>query len=217
VKEGGISKYKLVRMASEALRNSLRLHFDAVLLYENASYPSAFQLSVLSLEEFAKAKWVEDYVWTSETNGGYPDEDFEQKWLGLLYSHPEKQWAFIAREVFDYSPRFADFIKHRQLEEKKQRSVYVGLARNGRSVDVKSRISTPTRIGRRDASQLISLVNSEFLAVCKRLDDDDQYFDIAAMDAIFDRAIHIRLLKWKPRTGLKSRRWTDVWFRRSVS
>lgn len=102
MKADGISKYKLVRFATEALRNSLRLHFDAIVLYENSSYPSAFQLSVLSLEEFAKAKWIEFYIDASETNEGYLDEKSENQLLHLLYSHPEKQWSYIARELFDY-------------------------------------------------------------------------------------------------------------------
>ena len=32
-------------------------------------------------------------------------EKFEQEWLQLLYRHPEKQWAFMAREIFEYSPK----------------------------------------------------------------------------------------------------------------
>lgn len=69
----GISKYKLNKIATEALRNAIRLHFDAILLYENGSFPSALQLSILSLEELSKADWVNHYIWTSETNEGYPD------------------------------------------------------------------------------------------------------------------------------------------------
>lgn len=217
MKKGGISRYKLMRMASESIKNSLRLHLDAVLLFENGSYPSAFQLAVLSLEEFAKAKWVEHYVWTSETNDGYPDEAFEKDWLKLLYSHPEKQWAFIGTEIFDYSPKFAKFVKSRRLEEKKQRSVYVGLSRLRGGVDIRSRVSTPGRIKKRDASQLISLINAEFIEVCIRLDAEDMYFDIAAMDEVFDHDIYRKLLRWPYRTGIKSSRWSKAWFQRSVS
>ncbi len=161
----GVSQYKLIRIAVESLRNSLRLHFDSILLFKNGSFPSAFQLSVLSLEEFAKAKWVEHYVWSSLTNSGYPNEKFEQEWLQLLYRHPEKQRAFMAREIFDYSPKFAEFIKSRKLEEKKQNATYVGLSKLKGKVDTSSRVSTPTRVKEKDASQLISLMNNEFLAV----------------------------------------------------
>lgn len=216
-KESGISLYKLCRMGRESIKNALRLHFDAILLFRNESYPSAFQLSVLSLEEFAKAKWIEDYVWTSETNDGYPDEDFEQSWLKSLFSHPEKQWAFLAREVFDHSPAFAEFVQKRGLEEKKQQSVYVGLSRSRKRVDTNSRVSTPQRIKKKDAEQIISLINATFVEICSRLDDDDYddwYFCIDGMDEAFDRSIHLRLLDWRRRSGLRSRRWSKVWFSR---
>ncbi|MFT3652330.1 AbiV family abortive infection protein, partial [Klebsiella pneumoniae] len=112
-KEDGISKYKLNKIATESLRNTIRLHFDSILLYRNGSYPSAFQLSVLALEEFSKANWVDHYIWTSETNEGYPKADFEQEWLKLLYQHPKKQWNFVARETNDYSPKFISLIQSR--------------------------------------------------------------------------------------------------------
>jgi len=118
MKQEGISKYKFKRLATESLRNTIRLHFDSILLYEHRSYPSAFQLSVLSLEEFSKANWIDHYIWSSETNEDYPDEEFEQKWLKLLYLHPKKQWNFVARETEYYSPNFISQIQSRELEEK---------------------------------------------------------------------------------------------------
>ena len=63
-----LSKYKFKKIAEESLRNALRLHEDSILLYKNSSYPSSFQLSVLSLEEFAKAKWVDYYYYSTITN-----------------------------------------------------------------------------------------------------------------------------------------------------
>ncbi len=69
-KNSGITKYKLNKLATESLRNVLRLHFDSVLLYENESYPSAFQLSVLAIEELSKANWIDHYISSSEMNCG---------------------------------------------------------------------------------------------------------------------------------------------------
>lgn len=52
----GLSKYKFRKIAEESLKNALRLHTDSTLLFYHGSFPSAFQLSVLALEELAKAK-----------------------------------------------------------------------------------------------------------------------------------------------------------------
>jgi AbiV family abortive infection protein len=94
----GLSEYKFKKIAAEALKNSIRLHKDSILLYKNSSYPSAFQLSILAMEELAKAKWVGHYYTSSIYNDGFPDEKFEQYWLKLLYFHPEKQFAFVVNK-----------------------------------------------------------------------------------------------------------------------
>jgi AbiV family abortive infection protein len=149
----GLSKYKLKKMATHALANALRLHFDSILLFRNGSYPTAFQISVLVLEEFAKAKEIEHYYWSSITNSGFPDEAFEREWLELLYLHPWKQTAFFARDLFSYSPTFMKSIEKRQLEIKKQRATYVGLEKLGRKINTASRISTPFRVSEKAAKK----------------------------------------------------------------
>ena len=204
----GISKYKLNKIATESLRNTIRLHFDSVLLYENGSYPSALQLSVLALEEFSKASWVDHYIWTSETNEGYVGSEFEQEWLKLLYLHPRKQWNFVAREIHDYSPKFISLIQNRKLEEKKQNSIYVGLSRVKGRIDVNSRVSTPWHIKQKDAKQFISIINDELLRICKSIEENESYFDGGKnMDAVLDYEIYRKLLKWPHKSGIKNKGW----------
>jgi AbiV family abortive infection protein len=200
-----LSRYKFKRLGAEALRNSLRLHHDAVLLYSSKSYPSAFHISVLSLEELAKAAWVGHYYYSSITNEGAAPASEEQSWLGLLYSHTKKQHAFIAQDIFEYSPRLIALIKSGALERKKQQAVYVGLARMGTSIAVGGRLSTPARITSTDARQMISLVNDEFLRAHKTAKDYDQYFGIEEMDAVINPRDHKVVFAWPHRSGLRSR------------
>ncbi|AMJ76569.1 AbiV family abortive infection protein [Alteromonas stellipolaris] len=207
-KEEGISKYKLNKIATESLRNTIRLHFDSILLYENGSYPSALQLSVLAMEEFSKANWVDHYIWSSETNEGYPDENFEQRWLKLLYLHPEKQWNFVARNTEDFSPNFISLIRSRKLEEKKQNSIYVGLSRSKGKVDTGSRVTTPCLISQKDAKQFISIINSELIRICARIEEDEFYFEGGkGMDEVFDYEIYKKLLKWPHKSGIMNKGW----------
>ncbi|TVL16970.1 hypothetical protein AYI92_14275 [Shewanella xiamenensis] len=207
-KEDGISKYKLNKIATESLRNTIRLHLDSVLLYENGSYPSALQLSVLALEEFSKANLVDHYIWSSETNEGYPDAEFEQEWLKLLYLHPKKQWSFVARETDDYSPKFISLIQSRKLEEKKQNAIYVGLSRSKGKIDTDSRVSTPWEIKQKDAKQFISIINDELLRICARIEEDEFYFEGGKdMGEVFDYEIYKKLLKWPHKSGIKNNGW----------
>lgn len=207
-KKDGISKYKLNKIATESLRNTIRLHFDSVLLYEHSSFPSAFQLSVLALEEFSKANWVDHYIWSSETNDGYPNEKSEQEWLKLLYLHPKKQWNFVAREIDDYSPNFLDLIQKKELEEKKQNSIYVGLSRVKGKINTDSRVSTPWRVKQKDAKQVISIINDELLCICSRIEENEFYYEGGdGMDEVFDYEIYKKLLKWPHKSGLKNSGW----------
>jgi AbiV family abortive infection protein len=201
----GLTVYKYKRLATESLKNALRLHADSIFLYRSGSFPSAFQLAVLALEEFSKAKWVEHYYFSSKSNEGFPDVEFEQQWLSLLYSHPKKQYHFVARDLFDFSPKLVRFIQSKKLEEKKQQAVYVGLERNGKRVDTTSRISTPARIKEADAKQIISLVNQEFVDIFTTIEQSETYFSIPEMDTLIYPDLSNFLFAWPHRSGLKSR------------
>ena len=200
-----LSVYKYKRLAAESLKNTLRLHADSIFLFRSDSYPSAFQLAVLALEEFSKAKSIEHYYWSSVTNAGFPDYEFEQHWLSSLYSHPKKQYHFVARDLFDFSPKLVRFIASKKFEEKKQQAVYVGLERNGKHVDTTSRVSTPERIKEADARQIISLVNQEFVDIFNTIEKYDTYFGIDEMDELIYPDLRHFLFSWPHRSGLKSR------------
>jgi AbiV family abortive infection protein len=199
-----LSKYKWKRLAAESLVNALRLHRDAILLFNAGSYPSAYQLSVLCLEEFAKAKWIEHYYYASITNSGFADAKFEQGWLKLLYIHSEKQYSFVARDLFEYPPALVEFIKSGKLERRKQQSVYVGLDRDRKSIHVKSRISLPTSIRLKEAKQLISWVNSEFIFVHKNLVFYEYYFGITEMDEVMLSPAASVIFDWPHKSRTRS-------------
>lgn len=203
-----LSKYKFKRLSTEAFKNGLRLHFDSILLFNNESFPSAFQLSVLALEEFSKSNWVEHYFWASITNDGFPDEKFEQEWLKLLYFHPRKQKAFFGwRMDLDYSPKFVKFVRDKKLESKKQQATYVGLEKQKSKIDVKSRISIPSRIKELDAKQIIALLNDYLSEICSKKIIQEYYFDLEEKDELITPELQQRLKEWKYKSGLRSKRW----------
>lgn len=200
-----LSTYKWKRLAEEALRNSLRLHMDSMLLHEYESYPSAFQLSVLALEELSKAKMVSHYYYASITNDGFPDSQFEQDWLKLLYSHADKQWAFVARDMFDYSPKFVRFIQAKALDLKKQQATYVGLERVGKRINVEGRLSIPDRIKAKDSKQLITFLNDEYLAIYDTVCEASEYFGIQQVDDVLNPGQHQFVFAWPYKSGLRGR------------
>jgi AbiV family abortive infection protein len=199
-----LTEYKFKKIATEAFKNGLRLHFDSILLFKSKSFPSAFQLSVLALEEFSKSNWVEHYYYSSVINDNFPDKDFEQEWLNLLYFHPKKQKAFFGWGMsMEYTSRFIKMIENGELEIKKQKAIYVGLKRQKKAVDVNGKISLPTQIKELDAKQLISLL-SDYLKDQFEMKRYYQFhFEIAEKDALLTDQLHHELKKWKHRSGLK--------------
>jgi AbiV family abortive infection protein len=200
-----LSTYKWKRLGSESLRNALRLHQDSISLFHLKSYPSAFQLSVLALEEFAKAKWVEHYYYSSITNEGFPDTEFEQDWLKLLYIHAEKQFVFVARDMFEYSPKLVNSLKNGDLERRKQQAVYVGLDRDKKTIKTDGRISLPTRIKCEDAKRMISWINAEFLFARQHLELYESYFGIEAMHGVLLSSAADCLKEWPFKSRMRSR------------
>jgi len=215
MKVKGLSKYKYKRIAEESLRNALRLHLDSILLFEKSSYPSAFQLSVLSLEEFSKAKWVAHCYDAMVTNGGFPtqNDDYydeylkdEQSFLKLLYNHSAKQFSFFVRELWSYSPKFIAKIKDKKLDLEKQQATYVGLDRLKRQVDTSSRISIPhKKINRDKALEIISLLNHEFIEIHGLVEQNEYYWGcIDSMDKIINNEDYPEIFNWPFKTNLKS-------------
>ena len=202
-----LSARKYKQLAIESLRNCLRLLKDAITLYKINSYASAFQLSVLAMEEYSKAKWVEHVYYSAMTNTGLPDADHEQGWLKLLYLHPEKQQAFLWHEHFEFSPALHHAAKSGDLERRKQRATYVGLPKRGKLIDVNARVSSPTATTQADAKQFISLVASEVKGVYKMITKNDSYFGIEEMDDVITSHEAMFVFSWRHRSGLKSRRF----------
>ncbi len=202
-----LSKYKFRRIATESFKNGLRLHFDSIKLFKTDSYPSSLMLAIIALEEFSKSNWVEHYYWSSIT-GSFPDVEFEQEWLKLLYKHPKKQKAFLGwGDAFEYSPRFIKSIENNELEILKQKATYVGLNRIKGKVDVKSRISIPQKTNQSEPKKIISLNNNYLLEICERKKIQEIYFDIEEKDDLITDELYEKLKKWKYKSGLRSNKF----------
>jgi len=146
-------------MAGLSFENGLRLHFDSILLFKNKSYPSAYFLSVLAIEEIGKAFLIIDFLFHSRVDGRM-EKEWEEKFLELIYFHTVKQSSFAYN--FDApipTNRFFKSLYKGELEILKQSSVYVGLSRNKRKINLKSRINNPLKITQMKVQKQITNVN----------------------------------------------------------
>lgn len=200
-----LSKYKYRKLATEAFRNGIRLHYDSILLYNNMSYPSALQLSILALEEFSKSDWIEHVYWSAKTNdNGFPSGDVEQKWLKTLYIHTSKHAAFMSggRE-YNYRDSFVKALRNGKVDLQKQKATYVGLERVRGKIETKGRVSTPFQVKPEDARKIISVLNDHLIDICDKKKNQEWYFDIEGKDDLLTDELYERLGSWNSRSGLR--------------
>lgn len=205
----GINLNKVDKMAGLSFENGLRLHFDSILLFENKSYPSAYFLSVLAIEEIGKAFLIEDFLWHSLYDGRM-EKEWEEKFLERIYFHTAKQSSFA--RTFD-SPiatsRFFKLLYKGELEIFKQNSVYVGLARNKRKVNLKSRINNPLKIDQTKAQKQITNVNDCLLEFTLGVIEQVYSVDSSCIENLLNKRLLSKLKgKWslvgsKTKTRLK--------------
>lgn len=206
-----LSPRKYERLAVDALRNSLRLFKDAQLLFAASSWPTAFQLTVLAIEEFSKARWVDHLYYTAITNHGLPGEDLEQESLRLLYFHQTKQQWYLQEGYFDFSPKLHKQVCAGLLDRRKQDATYVGLPKRGKRVDVNARVSVPWDVTQKEAKQLMSLFAGELRLTYKLLDRNATYFGFDQMDEVVLSHEFAPAFTWPHRrTGLKSKRFREA-------
>ncbi len=162
-------------MSRLAFLNGLRLHKDSILLHNNDSYPSAFQLSVLALEEIGKAFVLEEYVFRYHENPGDKTADEMKMWMKALSSHTSKQKWFSRHFEDIYGPRMSRIVRDTwsgKLDEMKQNAIYVGLTKTGKKMDPKGRIVNPAdRVSIKNSEEHITRVNDfliELIEGCRR-------------------------------------------------
>ncbi len=167
-----LNENKLRKAEVEAFKNGIRLHFDAIKLFENKSYPSAYALSVLSLEEFGKQRLIDEILFRYiEHKGEFENDkqftDFCKDFENGMLSHSLKQ-GFAVSDDFPFMRgrnRMQRGFLYKMFNHKngrklidgwKMRSIYVGFEHNS----LKGRIQTPLSfIKRKKAQDQITAIN----------------------------------------------------------
>lgn len=158
-----VNLQKVEKMAYLAIRNGFRLHQDSILLFKNKSFPSAYFLSILALEEIGKFFLLEDFWWHSKVDGRM-EKQWEEKFIELIYFHRTKQNSFAYN--LDGPLPTAKFTKELfsgNIELKKQKAVYVGLPRYKQKINIKDKISNPMNISEMKAHKQITDVNDKII------------------------------------------------------
>lgn len=184
-----ISSRKLDRMTVLAFENGMRLHRDAILLYKNGSYPSAYFLSVLSMEELGKSLALEEYLWRNATEGK-ASQKIERKLIEALYNHKYKQIRFAWNiDVPGFCRKAIQNIFDGNAEVDKQEATYVGLQRNRNKINYKGKIVNPLKLHARKASSQITVVNDFLVVLAIGCIKGTHSMDLIGLEALFTHAL----------------------------
>lgn len=190
---------KIERLTVLSFRNAIRLHEDSIRLFGAGSYPSAYALSVLALEELGKYCVLEDFVWHSRTEGPYTPEE-EEKVLSDAYDHRSKQLRFAAHADLPLSAkRTLRRLHDGTVERAKQQALYVGLPRRGRKIDLKGRIVSPFAISRGLAEAQITAVSDFILVLAAGTLRGTLIVDVEELEAVLTHGLIRRLRQRWPR------------------
>ena len=209
-KENNVNLKKIERMAVASYQNALRLHEDAIMLFKKKRYPSAYNLSVHSLEEIGKYYWLDDFVYHSRIDGRMTIKE-EEIFIGSIYHHRAKQNMFS----YDNNPIDADkdilkLIHSGKLEKQKQESMYVGLPKIKNKIDLFGKISIPTKkITESHAIKQITFINDFIICHIAGLKKGAYFEDIEGVENILDYNLMNRLLKiWPHMSNSAKKRYT---------
>ena len=150
---------KIQRIAIASFKNAVRLHEDAVLLFDRGRIPSALLMSALSMEEIGKYFLFENVWWHNRIDGIWSIEDLQQ-FLRGGYSHTSKQ-SYFARHVDSpfVSKQLIRILETGELEKIKQKATYVGMPRKGRNINFDKRLTSPKQTSRHRTEDFITMVN----------------------------------------------------------
>jgi AbiV family abortive infection protein len=150
---------KIRRIATASFENAVRLHEDAILLFDEDRIPSALHTSALSIEEIGKYFMYEDVWWHNITGSKWTLQDMQQ-FLRSTYSHTSKQRWFASQADSPFiSKPLLRVLQNGQLETIKQRATYVGLPRKRKNINFEKRMTNPSSTSRRHAEEYITMVN----------------------------------------------------------
>lgn len=198
-KDKNVNLKKIERMAVASYQNALRLHEDAIMLFKKKRYPSAYNLSVHSLEEIGKFYWLDDFVWHSRIDGRMKPEE-EEMFIQSIYSHRSKQGMFsYANNPSDNAKEIANLVKSGQIEKQKQESMYVGLPKIKNKINLFGKVSIPTKkITESHVLKQITFINDYIICHIAGLKKGAYCADIEEVENILNYKLMNRLLKIWP-------------------
>ena len=206
---------KFDRLAGICFENSLRPHFDSIKLFKSHSYASSLALSILAMEELAKAHLVENLVWhaiVDKTPIVISWDELQKQ--NMLISHRIKQRVFINRAFLPkwhkekgklVGNTLSELVHSGGLEVLKQKAFYVGLSSKS-SRKGNQRIENPLTITQRTPKKIITTISDYLIDLVVGVIHEYYIIDTVSMGSKMDKKLLGRLMRaWPHRSRVGTR------------
>jgi len=215
MKKRHVNLTKIDRMSGLAFENCIRLHLDSITLYNSKSFPSAYFLSILALEEFGKVVMLEDFLWHSRIDGRFnsiEDKELEKKigpnfesaYLGNIYNHIFKQYRVIDWADCRFKPKnvITKQILNKRLQDLKNDSIYVGFKKTNNKFDIYGRLTNPLKVGEEKAKKQITYISDCLLWLILGAIKETHILETNCFEKIINQKLYNKLnKKWLPRSA----------------
>ena len=192
----------MARMGRLAFDHALQLHEDLIHLWERGSYGSALALSVLAAEEIGKYVLLEELVYRAIIGSSwYTTKDEQREYLQKMYDHRTKQTQFGQQAEMSIPAALLEHVYGGGLERDKQRALYVGLPRRGKSIDMDARVIAPQYTGKKQAARQITTVSDTLLVLAVGTAKGYQFLDLDEVHDMMTLRLARALREWWPHIG----------------
>jgi AbiV family abortive infection protein len=153
---------KIYKLQTLVLKNALRLNHDSIILFNNDSFPSAYFMSAIALEEIGKLFYLDDFIYHFHC-GHLSGKDFSEYYSKVIYSHSAKQQKNAIEFRFEISEQMKNLMQNGNIEKNKHKHLYVGLPKIKNKVDIKGKIQEPFTFNKEKITKQITLINDQLL------------------------------------------------------
>lgn len=176
-----LDSYALAEATVLSLKNAIRLHLDSYFLYKNKSYPTAYYISIMALEEIGKMKILDKVCFFNDC--GARDKALYDWFRDTFYHKPKQMEAidwgrYIKRnektgKIISITERYKHIFDG-DLNKRKENSIYVGITKGEEGESI---VNDPTYYGKDDAIKQMTITHEVILRELLYVKKSGFYYD----------------------------------------
>jgi len=152
---------QIARYARESLSNAVALTEDAVALYNDRSWGTAYFLATIAMEEVARCFIANDVIFNRQVNDHKIKDCID--WLRSARDRKLEHYKFVRDGIYSLPIEFLTQVLDQKLDATKQRALYVDIELYNQKKLLQ--VSTPRKVTEARARRQISIVHESIMDI----------------------------------------------------